>query len=145
MSFLSSMEIECLYLLIHNKLAVPERLHRIGISDSPQCLFCPGMIISDTVHYFCSCCRTRRIWSLIKTTISKMVYIGYPSDWELINLLFPKNYRETAVTWITGIYVGYVWQLRSDGKEVDFTRFFGYLTFKYKEQKHLLGHIQGLK
>ena len=66
-SKLSSEESGCLYLLINNKLPVPERLHRISVRDTPYCVLCPGLIVSDVLHYFCSCLRTRGVWSWIKS------------------------------------------------------------------------------
>ena len=44
---------DTMFLLIHNKLAVPERLHRTGFRDQPYCSYCPGNIISNVEHYFC--------------------------------------------------------------------------------------------
>ena len=95
-------------------------------------------------HYFCSCLKTGRIWSWIRTLITKNVIIGNTSDWELLNLQFPRDAKEGIITWIIGTYVGYAWQIRNDGKEICFEKFFGFLTFMYKECKSLLGPIQGL-
>ena len=139
-----STDLECLFLLINNKLPVQERLNRIGVVDSLHCLYCPGSVINDVTHYFTSCLRTERVWSWIRTLIAKMIFIGNTSDWELLNLLFPRDAKDGTVTWIIGTYIGYVWQRRNDGKDFNFDNFFGFLTFKYKESKNILGQIQGL-
>ena len=43
-----------------------------------------------------------------------------------------------------GVYVAYVWQNRHDDREIDLVKFYGFLTFKYRENKDVLGHIGGL-
>ena len=38
---------DVLFLLVHNKLPVPERLFRIGVRNDPYCLHCPGAEMAD--------------------------------------------------------------------------------------------------
>jgi len=49
------------YLLVHNKLPVPERLYRIGVRKDPFCDTCLGHQINDREHFFCYCMAT---WKL---------------------------------------------------------------------------------
>ena len=60
-SLLSSEEKDHMFMLLHNKLPVLERLHRLGVKDNPSCLVCPGQT-DNILHHFCSCLRTKRIW-----------------------------------------------------------------------------------
>ena len=46
---------DVLFLLLHNKLPVRERLFRIGLRHDPYCLRCAGAEVHDIVHLFCSC------------------------------------------------------------------------------------------
>merc|ERR1712242_199556 len=41
---------DVLFLLLHNKLPVKERLFRIGIKKDPYCFKCTGAEINDIVH-----------------------------------------------------------------------------------------------
>ena len=84
---LSSQESKCLFLLIHNKLPVPERLHRIGMRDNPYCILCPGMV-SDICHYFCTSTRMKDIWSWLCSKISKIINFQQGSEWKVLNLAF---------------------------------------------------------
>ena len=42
---------DVLFLLLHNKLPVKERLFRIGLKHDPYCLKCAGAEVSDIVHF----------------------------------------------------------------------------------------------
>ena len=54
---------DIMFLLIHNKLPVPERLFRIGVKLDPYCSFCPDAVIADIEHFFCNCERTKLGWA----------------------------------------------------------------------------------
>ena len=139
---LSSQEFDCLYLLIHNKLPVPERLYRIGVRDSHSCNLCPGLV-SDLSHYFCTCVRTSVIWTWVRSKISKIVNVQQCSDWEVLNLVFPTTNSEKAIVWLIGVFVEYVW---SSSNDITLDKFFGYLSFKYKEGggSSKIGWLEGL-
>ena len=125
---------DTMFLLIHNKLAVPERLHRTGFRDQPYCSYCPGNVISNVEHYFCQCLRTRRCWSLVKQLIGNASQtVCSSSDWTLVNLAFPRNHNEQEITCLIYEYVRYAWlELIQHGVELPVDKFFGYLTFKFK-------------
>ena len=61
-----------MFLLIHNKLPVTERLFRIGVKVDPYCSHCPGAEVDDVEHFVCYCVRTRQCWSWIRLTISEL-------------------------------------------------------------------------
>ena len=50
----------------------------------------------------------------------------------------------STVVWMIGVYVGYIWQRSTEG-DIDFGKFFGFLSFKYKETgSNVIGHINAL-
>ena len=57
-------------------------------------------------------------------------------------LTFPGTGHDRFMTWIIGLYVKYVW--KSESEKLSVEKFYGYLTFKYKEQKHILGPVNAL-
>ena len=135
-SVLSSNVKDTSFLLVHNKLPVLERLFRVGITNDPYCILCPGAVICDTEHYFCSCVRVSRIWCQISSTLSAMVGADLP-NWKWINFFMPKSEYELEAVWLIGNYVTKVWTESyihnvSELKEEDF---FGYLSFKFKEDQ----------
>ena len=48
-----------IYLLLHNKLPVAERLFRIGFKNDPYCLNCPQAVKADVEHFLCQCERSK--------------------------------------------------------------------------------------
>ena len=124
------------FLLVHNKLPVFERLFRVGITNDPYCTYCPGAIIDDTEHYFCSCVRVSRLWNQIRRILSSMVGTDLP-DWQWINFFMPKTDYEQEAVWLVGNYVAKVWTETYIHNVVELKEedFFGYLSFKYKEDQ----------
>ena len=57
---------DVLYLLVHNKLPVRERIFRIGLRVDPYCGQCPGGEICDLEHFFCSCLRVANVWGWVR-------------------------------------------------------------------------------
>ena len=48
------------------------------------------------------------------------------------------------LSWIIGVCVGYIWQRSTEG-DIDFRKFFGFLSFKYKETgSNVIGHIDAI-
>ena len=128
---------DILYLLIHNKLSIPERLHRIKVRRNPYCLSCPNTVC-DVVHYFCLCCKTERCWSWLKLKIFHYCP-SQISDWDLLNLFIPNTPFLKEILWMIGIYVSYAWRAIEKGnKGLCVEKFFGFLSFKYKEDINLL-------
>ena len=103
---------DILFLLIHNKLPVPERLFRISARQDPYCLHCPGAEIADVEHFFCSCRRTSQCWSWVRLKILGLCNQGLmSSNWELLNLFLPRTQFEEEVVWLISTYGNYVWNI----------------------------------
>ena len=130
---------DVLFLLLHNKLPVKERLFRIGLKSDPYCLKCAGAEIDDIVHYFCTCGAVCNSWSWVKRQVVQLGRMGAGvddwdvDDWDLVNLLFLNSSRDAEIIWLVSSYVLYVWEMVHVKKlEVKLDKFFGYLTFKYE-------------
>ena len=136
---LSGVTRDVLYLLIHNKLPVKERLFRIGLNVDPYCPVCPGGIFCDVAHYFCACSGVAHVWGWVR---GKLIDIlggdsAHCSDWELVNLLFPGSASENEAVWLVGSYIAWVWrEVYIHGKtRLRADQFFGFLRFKYKSDQ----------
>ena len=139
---------DLLFLLVHNKLPVPERLFRIGLRQDPYCKYCVGAEICDLEHFFCSCVGTRQGWSWLRLRILDLCGQGMVSNWELLNLFIPRTNWEQEILWLLSNYVSYVWDsIFIRNSEVRLEQMFGFLTFKYKRDQDFagvrLGQIRG--
>ena len=68
------------------------------------------------------------------------------SDWELVNLAFPKNPNEMRISWLVVSYVNFAWkEFLVRDTALDFDSFFGFLKFKYKEHAESIGRIPALE
>jgi len=125
---------DVLFLLLHNKLPVKERLFRIGLKHDPYCLKCAGAEVSDIVHFFCICEAVCNTWAWLKGQVVQLGHMGVNvEDGDVVNLLFLKSSRDSEIIWLVSSYVSYVWEMVHVKKsEVKLDKFFGYLTFKYK-------------
>ena len=124
---------DVMYLLIHNKLPVPERLFRIRVKNDPYCQSCVGAEVADVEHFFAKCEGVCDAWSLLKGEILRVGRFGSGvDDWRILNLMFPKSRFETELTWLVSSYVLYVWDsVHVRGVDVRAEQFFGFLTFKH--------------
>merc|ERR1712055_1040431 len=125
---------DVLFLLLHNKLPVRERLFRIGLKHDPYCLKCAGAEVVDIVHFFCSCEAVCNTWSWLKRQVMQLGQLGdRVDDWEIVNLFFDDSNCDTEIVWLVSCYVLYVWEmLHVKKQEVKLDKFFGFLTFKYE-------------
>ena len=132
--------------LIHNKLPVQERLCRIGIARDPWCPYCTNESC-DLVHFFCNCIRTKVVWSWLRLVVIDLKQeIGQCSNWDLLNLMYPKNNRENEVAWLISFYVEFTWNhFLLEEAELDLEKFFGFLSFKYKSRALCVGEIRELE
>ena len=139
---------DVMYLLIHNKLPVPERLFRIKMKNDPYCQICIGAEISDIEHFFTRCEGIVGSWSMMKNEILRYGnFRNDVDDWKILNLMFPKSKLDKELTWLVSSYVLYVWDsVYVRGAEVRAEQFFGFLKFKYKElQKRSTNIIENLQ
>ena len=60
------------------------------------------------------------------------------SDWELLNLFLPRSQFEEEIIWLVSNYIRFVWTYM-ENSVVNFDKFFGFLTFKYKFDKKICG------
>ena len=65
---------EILFLLVHGKLPVTERLFRCGLANDPYCDFCldfrgASESICNIEHYFCSCLRVMDSWAAVRDIV----------------------------------------------------------------------------
>ena len=67
---------DVMFLLLHNKLLVEERLFRIGLKPDPYCLRCPQAEISDVTHFFCGCEAVSNSWSWVKRQVVRLGRMG---------------------------------------------------------------------
>ena len=131
-----------MFLLLHNKLPVQERLFRIRLRTDPYCSHCVGAEIGDAVHFFCTCQKTSETWSWVKRQIIMQVGRDVP-DWDVINLFFPKSRHEREMIWMLTYYMLYVWDsVYVKESDVKLDQFIGYLKFKFKESPMKLNNLQ---
>ena len=131
-----------MFLLLHNKLPVPERLFRIRLRPDPYCLSCVGAEIGDAVHFFCTCQKTSETWSWLKRQVINQVGRDI-TDWDVINLFFPKSRHDKEIVWMLTHYVIYVWEsVYVKESDVKLEQFIGYLKFKYKQSQIQLNDLQ---
>ena len=125
---------DVMFLLLHNKLPVRERLFRIGLKHDPYCLKCAGAEICDILHFFCTCEAVCNTWSWLKRQVLQLGQMGASvEDWDIVNLLFLNSSKDSEIVWLVCSYVLYVWETMHVKKlEVKLDKFFGFLTFKYK-------------
>ena len=103
---------ESLFLLVHNKYPVKERLFRVGLAVDPYCEVCPGGSICDVEHFFCSCSTVTLVWRWVRGRVVEMLGAGgaQVSNWEIINLVLPTSTFDKEIVWLVGSYVTRVWE-----------------------------------
>ena len=137
------------YLLVHNKLPVPERLFRVGVRADLYCERCPGALTADIEHFFCSCEKVMDVWDWLKPMLVSL--LGYDvSNEVLIRYKFPACENDKEIVWLIGNYTMKAWEsiyVRGKGY-LNGDEFYGFLKFKYKADqlgsRHTLRNIPGL-
>ena len=67
------------------------------------------------------------------------------SEIQLLSLDLPNMFAESRAIWLISEYVGYAWsELSEKESHLKLDKFFGFLTFKYKEKKNIIGTIGSL-
>ena len=134
---------EVFFLLVHNKLPVRERMFRIGKERDPFCDECPGSMVCDVEHFFCSCVKVAHLWRWLRNrlvTMSGDCFL-FGSDWDLVNLFLPRKRNESETVWLIGNYVYWVWLERKVKRKsfLKIEQLFGFLRFKYKSIEYEAG------
>ena len=97
---------DIMFLLIHNKLPVQERLFRIRLKPDPYCIRCAQAEINDIVHFFCKCESVSNTWTWLKRQVVRLGQIGpNVADWDIVNLFFPNSRHDWEITWLVSTYV----------------------------------------
>ena len=106
-SFVDRDEANIMFLLIHNKLPVNERLFRIGIKNDPYCSECPAAIIADIEHWFCQCVKTRDAWEWFRQRLLLLDRKGgmMCSNSQLLSLFIPVSKFKWDMVWLISSYV----------------------------------------
>ena len=130
---------EVLFLFIHNKLPVRERLFRVHVISDPYCDTCFddfGALLADREHTFCLCSQVSEIWEELRVIIDPLLS-EKSSNLELLSLKFVSILYETEVTWLLGAYISEVWKLvQKRGSFRNREEFFGFLKYKFKNDQH---------
>ena len=136
-TLLPSSSHEIVFMLIHNKLPVKERLFRVRMVNDPYCDYCPGAETCDLDHFFCSCERVRDEWNWVCQVSLQLLGDNLPSS-ELIRFKLPKSNGEKEVIWLLGHFVEKVWNdlVRRGNPSLKAGEMFGYLKFKYRANQH---------
>ena len=68
--------------------------------------------------------------------------IGQWSDWDLLHLSIPNSENQKCITWLISQYVDYAWRKFSiSDSGLNINKFYGFLTFKYKESGYMWDSI----
>ena len=124
------------YLLVHNKLPLPQMLFRLGVKNDPYCGVCDSAQFCDAEHYFCLCKTVSAAWQKIRPKLVSLIGVDVPDE-SLIRFMFPVSRYDTEVVWLLGNYLAEIWKLvhiRGDFK-VKCEELFGFLKFKYKQDQ----------
>ena len=132
---------EFLYLIVHGKIPVKERLFRINLALDPYCDYCFGVVeasdaVGDFQHYFCSCLKVTHVWSSIRSIIHKL-HNSVLLDCDILFLNFTQTKFDAEITWLLGAYLLYTWRwIQDNGNEtIDKDQLFGFLRFKFKSEQ----------
>ena len=138
-SGLSSHTMEIIYLSIHDKLPIPERLFRINLINDPYCQTCfetRGAEVSNREHFFCTCSKVQDVWNSVRKILLKLLPPGLSdiSSLDLLTLNFRKCDSDKEVVWLVGSYMEEVWRVifRKGSTKLSKKQVFGFLTFKFK-------------
>ena len=141
---------DVMFLLLHNKLPVRERLFRIKLRPDPYCVHCSAAEVADVEHFFCLCVKSLSVWTWLKRKV--LILLGQQQqvgDWDLLNMFIPPSAFEQEIVWLVCSYVLYVWDtVCARGADIQFEQFFGFLSFKYREHQAVskvqLKHLDGI-
>ena len=130
---------EVLFLLVHDKLPLRERLFRIGIEKDPYCVSCIKefeCFSSDRQHVFLLCNTVSGLWENIRKIVDPLLP-EYTSCFNLLTLNFPGGSFNNEITWLIGNYVNEVWKFKhGGGGNIDHDELFGFLKFKFRSDQN---------
>ena len=130
-----------MYLIVHDKLPITERLFRIGLAADPYCPACldtMGAIQADLSHFFCECSKVVEVWNEFRAILESLQpSLIVVSNDDIIRLKFNNSSLDTEITWLLGTYLNEVWKHIHVKKSlmIKKERFFGWLKFKFKHDQ----------
>ena len=138
---LSMEERQILFLLIHNKLPVQERLFRIAYRNDPYCRACHNAVIADTEHFFCDCILTKDAWIWLRTSWLLLLRVPMTCrNIDLLTLFFPRGACVREMVWMLGKFVHYVWTtVFTQETAVKVKKLVAYLQSKFKAERNIMG------
>ena len=130
---------ETVYLLIHRKLPVRERLFRIKMEADPYCVNCLDgnghALICDFEHFFCKCENVIQMWKCIQEIMFDILQ-KHVSNHDALSLLFPSSSFEADLVWLLGSFFGLIWKWHHvKGDNISCAQLFGFLKFKYRKSQ----------
>ena len=128
---LSAQKRELMFLLLHDKIPVTERLFRIRLARDHYCIWCLQQnmtVICNIEHFFCSCVRVVKAWNPLIALIRKLLDSS-AEDGTVLRLNMSVN-RCPGVVWLVAAYVSSIWNSGEGGISV--AELFGFLKFKFK-------------
>ena len=136
---LPSEDRDTVFLLIHRKLPVKERLFRINMEVDPYCTTCFDVdgdaVICDLEHFFCTCGNVLPMWNSVKEIIFDLLQV-HVSNQDILSFLFPSSSFEAEIMWLLGSYVGLIWTWHYvKGDTISSAQLFGFLKFKYRKSQ----------
>ena len=136
---LSSQVRETMFLLVHNKLPVRERLFRIQVVNDPNCTLClndTGGVVCDQEHMFTSCVKIRDIWDAVRFLVDPLLPQQNVADNQLLSFNFKSGSYDAEISWLLGNYVHEVWTtFVNKGRIIRRAELFGFLKFKFKQDQ----------
>ena len=101
---------DTLFLLVHQKLPVRERLFRIKLEHDPYCVNClnQGLVeIDDLQHFFCLCKKVNSVWKNVKEVVSNLLQVNVTNE-SLLCLQFPEGNFDQEICWLFRLSGGQV-------------------------------------
>lgn len=130
---------ETMFLFIHNKLPVRERLFRLQVVNDPYCTICfddTGAVVCDKEHMFISCVYIREIWNELRHLVNPLLNQQNILDLQLLTFNFKSGTYDAEISWLLGNYVHEVWTtFIKKGRVIRRAELFGYLKFKFKQDQ----------
>ena len=138
----------CLFLIIHERVATRERGHRLmnNLYDSPLCNRC--LVGHENIaHRYITCGWVSDAWNALKEILESLdQLLIFESDHDLINLNFASLQNEDPVLWLIGEYVFFIDQeVVWNSRRAMSHNLFGYLESRRQDcmfmQIPAIGHI----
>ena len=102
-----------LFKLIQSILPTRDRLARMRKADSAQCMFCDQL---DSTCHIILCSNSSEVTMPLMNCLSTHLDNITPENIVMMNVKPPES-MELPLTWLVATCLGYVWEMRADGKK----------------------------